>query len=120
MDTPLDRSTVWPYEDGEPGPFVYSRFANPTCIAADEALGALVFRDAELAARVRTFRSRTGIVAAPETAWLLLRGLKTLRLRVERQTETARELARRLEAHPGVSVVRYAGFGGLLSFDVAD
>jgi cystathionine gamma-synthase len=86
----------------------------------DALLGALVFRDEELAERVRTFRSRTGIVASPETAWLLLRGLKTLRLRVERQTETARELVRRLEEHPAVSTVRYAGFGGLLSFDVAD
>src|SRR5262245_61653365 len=86
----------------------------------DLLLGALVFADEALAERVRTFRSRTGIVASPDDAWLLLRGLKTLRVRVERQTETARELARRLEAHPAVSTVRYAGFGGLLSFDVAD
>ena len=47
-----------------------------------------------------------------------LRGLKTLRVRVERQTETARVLAERLRAHPGVETVRYPGFGGLLSFDV--
>ncbi len=40
-------------------------------------------------------------------------------MRVRRQTETAIELARRLESHPAVEVVRYAGFGGLLSFDVA-
>ena len=64
--------------------------------------------------------SKSGIVAAPDPAWLLLRGLKTLEVRVRRQTETAQELARRLEAHPKVETVRYPGFGGLLSFDVAD
>jgi cystathionine gamma-synthase len=85
----------------------------------DILLGAVVCRDPETAARLREFRTRTGITAAPDPAWLLLRGLKTLELRVQRQTETARELARRLEAHPQVEVVRYPGFGGLLSFDVA-
>jgi cystathionine gamma-synthase len=41
-------------------------------------------------------------------------------LRVARQTETAQSLAERLGRHPAVSIVRYPGFGGLLSFDVAD
>jgi cystathionine gamma-synthase len=45
--------------------------------------------------------------------------LKTLEIRVARQTESARELAARLGAHPSVERVRYPGFGGLLSFDVA-
>ena len=87
---------------------------------SDVLLGAVVCRDPETAARLREFRSRSGIVAAPDPAWLLLRGLKTLEVRVRRQTETAQELARRLEAHPEVETVRYPGFGGLLSFDVAD
>jgi cystathionine gamma-synthase len=86
----------------------------------DVLLGAVVCRDPETASQLKTFRSTTGIVAAPDHAFLLLRGLKTLRLRVERQTASARELVPKLEAHPAVSVVRYAGFGGLLSFDVAD
>ena len=85
---------------------------------SDVLLGAVVCRDSETAARLREFRTRTGIVAAPDAAYLLLRGLKTLELRVQRQTETARELARRLEGHPKVETVRYPGFGGLLSFDV--
>jgi cystathionine gamma-synthase len=87
---------------------------------SDVLLGAVVCRDPETAARLHEFRSRSGIVAAPDPAWLLLRGLKTLEVRVRRQTETAGDLARRLEAHPKVETVRYAGFGGLLSFDVAD
>jgi cystathionine gamma-synthase len=86
----------------------------------DVLLGAVVCRSSEDAERLREFRGRTGIVAAPDPCWLLSRSLKTLRLRVERQTETASELAGRLERHAAVSVVRYPGFGGMLSFDVAD
>ena len=85
---------------------------------SDVLLGAVVTRDSEKAERLQEFRSRTGIVAAPDPAWLLLRGLKTLEVRIRRQTETAGELARRLEAHPKVETVRYPGFGGMLSFDV--
>jgi len=87
---------------------------------SDVLLGAVVCRNPETAARIREFRSRSGIVAAPDPAWLLMRGLKTLELRVRRQTETAAELVRRLEAHPQVETIRYPGFGGLLSFDVSD
>lgn len=86
----------------------------------DALLGAVVCRDEDVAEELRTFRSRTGIVAAPDPAWLLLRGLKTLELRVRRQTATAGDLAERLRAHPGVETVRYPGLGGVLSFDVAD
>ncbi len=64
------------------------------------------------------FRHCTGPICSADTAALVTRGLKTLRVRVERQTETARVLAERLAAHPAVQTVRYPGFGGLLSFDV--
>jgi cystathionine gamma-synthase len=92
------------------------------CLAGhdDTLLGAVVCRDGAAAEELRAFRGRTGIVAAPDPAWLLLRGLKTLELRVRRQTETAAFLAERLRAHPAVETVRYPGLGGLLSFDVAD
>ncbi len=86
----------------------------------DALLGAVVCNDPDTAARLKAFCTVTGIVAAPDPAWLLLRGLETLRVRVERQTASAQALAPRLEANPAVSIVRYAGFGGLLSFDVAD
>ncbi|TMM27452.1 MAG: PLP-dependent transferase [Actinobacteria bacterium] len=84
----------------------------------DLLLGAVVCRDADSAARLREFRGRTGIVATPDSAWLLLRSLKTLRPRLERQTETASDLAARLQRLDAVETVRYPGFGGLLSFDV--
>ncbi len=83
----------------------------------DVLMGAVIGRDVD---ELRTFRTRSGIVAGADPAWLLLRGLKTLELRVARQTETATELAERLRAHPKVQAVRYAGISGLLSFDVAD
>ena len=86
----------------------------------DALVGAVICRDPKTAARLREFRSRTGPVPGPDTAWLLLRGLATLEVRVARQTETARTIAERLRAHPEVEAVRYPGFGGLLSFDVAD
>jgi cystathionine gamma-synthase len=86
----------------------------------DVLLGVVVCKRAEDAERLHEFRTRTGIVAAPDPCWLLLRGLKTLELRVHEQTESAQELARRLEQHPKVKQLRYPGFGGLMSFDVAD
>ncbi|HEX6490461.1 MAG TPA: PLP-dependent transferase [Gaiellaceae bacterium] len=84
----------------------------------DLLLGAVVCRAGESAGRLREFRGRTGIVAAPDSAWFLSRSLKTLRVRIERQTDTATELAARLEGHSAVERVRYPGFGGLISFDV--
>lgn len=96
---------------------------------SDTLLGAAVCRGWADRDRILEFRTRTGIVAAPDPAWLLLRGLRTLAVRVERQSATALELARRLERHPAVERVFYpglgdetaaryldGGFGGLLSF----
>ena len=87
---------------------------------SDVLLGAVVCRSAQDAERLREFRGRSGIVAAPDPCWLLLRSLRTLRVRMERHSATARELAEKLRTHPAVMTVRYAGFGGLLSFDVAN
>jgi cystathionine gamma-synthase len=85
----------------------------------DVLLGAVVCKAGEDYDRLLEFRTRSGIVAAPDPAWLLVRSLKTLRVRMEGITANAQELARRLEAHPTVERVRYPGFGGLMSFDVA-
>jgi cystathionine gamma-synthase len=87
---------------------------------SDVLLGAVVAGSEADAERLRDFRGRTGIVAAPDPCWLLLRSLQTLRVRMERITAGAQALVEKLEAHPAIEVVRYPGFGGLLSFDVAD
>jgi cystathionine gamma-synthase len=86
----------------------------------DALLGAVICKEPATAERLREFRRRTGTVAAPDVAWLLLRSLPTLQIRLAKQTETAGTIADRLLAHPKVEIVRYPGFGGLLSFDVAD
>jgi len=98
----------------------------------DALLGVVTCAHAEDAERLQAFRTSSGIVAAPDHAWLLVRGMKTLAIRVKRQSATALELARRLRAHPAVERVRYPGlddpvaaryvdaFGPLLSFDAAD
>jgi cystathionine gamma-synthase len=86
----------------------------------DALVGAVVCRSPDDASRLFEFRMRTGPTPAADTAWLLLRGLETLEVRVARQTASAGLLAERLRGHPAVSTVRYAGIGGLLSFDVAD
>ncbi|MGH8897977.1 MAG: trans-sulfuration enzyme family protein [Egibacteraceae bacterium] len=102
---------------------------------SDVVLGAVVSRDDELMARVRRRRLRFGAIAGPLEAWLVLRGIRTLPVRMERAQANAAELARRLAAHPAVARVRYPGlpddpghgraavqmrgFGAMLSFECA-
>ena len=99
----------------------------------DALLGVVVCARDDDADRLLDWRGHAGIVAAPDPAWLLVRGLKTLGVRVPRQSATALELAGRLRDHPAVRRVRYPGlgpdpvaarytdaFGPILSFDVAD
>ena len=98
--------------------------------------GALVFRRSdEIAAHARHVRHVLGGVASPFGSWLVLRGLRTLACRVERQSSNALAVARALEAMPAVEAVHYpglashpghaiavrqmrGGFGGMLSFRV--
>ncbi|MCK6693326.1 MAG: cystathionine gamma-synthase family protein [Thermoanaerobaculia bacterium] len=64
---------------------------------------------ADLIARVKTLRTFLGNMIAPNTGWLLLRSLETLKLRMEKQAENAQIVARRLAAHPKVDRVHYLG-----------
>ena len=90
------------------------------CGHHDALLGATVTRDPEKTARLLELRGRAGLQSAPDAAASLLRGLDTLEERMRRVTASATELARRLEEHPAVERVRYPGFSGVISFDVAD
>jgi cystathionine gamma-synthase len=65
----------------------------------------------EDAERLREVRRLVGLIGSPDPAWLLLRSLKTLPLRVERTSASALELARRLSEHPAVEKVNYPGLG---------
>jgi cystathionine gamma-lyase len=74
--------------------------------------GVIVTRDAELGDRLAYLQNAIGAVAGPFDAFLALRGLKTLHLRMERHCSNAYELAKWLERHPAVERVIYPGLPG--------
>ncbi|KPK61824.1 MAG: hypothetical protein AMS21_08865, partial [Gemmatimonas sp. SG8_38_2] len=76
---------------------------------ADVVGGILVAKDKDVLQRLRNVMVGTGCNMDPHQAFLVLRGLKTLGLRVERAQEGAQAIARWLEAHPKVQNVRYIG-----------
>ena len=82
---------------------------------SDVVMGALVVRDDQLYDVLKGRRDLVGAIPGTFESWLALRGLRTLHLRVERSQSNAAELARRLEAHPAVSEVRYPGFGAIVA-----
>ncbi|HTU42235.1 MAG TPA: cystathionine gamma-synthase family protein [Candidatus Aquilonibacter sp.] len=99
-----------------------------------DALGGVVCGSADLVAKIYHFREITGACLEPMSAYLLLRGMKTLQLRIARQNESALKIARYLESQPKVERVFYpgleshegheiarrqmTGFGGVLSFAI--
>jgi cystathionine beta-lyase/cystathionine gamma-synthase len=71
--------------------------------------GALVVRDGELAERIRFVRKSTGAVPGPLDAWLVLRGTKTLHLRMRAHNGNGMAVARFLEGHAEIEATHYAG-----------
>ncbi|WP_433402494.1 cystathionine gamma-synthase [Streptomyces sp. CA-146814] len=102
---------------------------------SDVVGGALVVGDQELADELAFHQNAMGAVSGPFDAWLVLRGTKTLAVRMDRHSENATKLADLLTRHPKVSQVYYPGlpehaghdiaakqmkdFGGMVSFRVA-
>jgi cystathionine gamma-synthase len=82
---------------------------------SDLQMGAIVTRDDQLYDVLKGRRDVQGNVPGPFEAWLALRGLRTLHLRVERAQSNAAELARRLDGHPALAEVRYPGVGAMIS-----
>lgn len=64
-------------------------------------------------------RNLAGSIPGPMEAWLGLRGLRTLSVRVERSAASAKTIAERAARHPAVSRVRYPGFGSMLAIEIA-
>ena len=79
---------------------------------SDVLLGAALTNSPELHARLHRRRSVGGAVPSPWDAWLALRGVRTLALRVERSQSNAQRIAEHLHQHPGVLQVRYPGLVG--------
>jgi cystathionine gamma-synthase len=100
----------------------------------NDLLAGVVVGSANLIAALREAQAILGGITAPQNAYLLLRGLKTLSLRVERQNDNGLKVARFLEGHPRVGRVYYPGlpshpdheiareqmrgFGGVVSFEL--
>jgi cystathionine gamma-lyase len=103
---------------------------------SDVVHGCLIVKDADLAAKLRFLQNACGAVPGPQDCFLILRGIKTLHLRVERACENAAKIAEFLEKHPKVGAVYYPGFknhkghkiakkqmrmfGAMVSFDLKD
>lgn len=103
---------------------------------SDVIHGAVVTKNDELAAQLRFLQNAVGAVPGPQDCFLVLRGIKTLHLRVERACQNAEKIARFLKNHPKVSKVYYPGFeehpghavakkqmrmfGAMVSFDLHD
>ncbi len=103
---------------------------------SDVVGGALVVKDLDLAERIGFHQNSIGAVAGPFDAWLTLRGLKTLAVRMDRHCDNAEKVVEFLSGHPAVSQVIYPGleehpghavagrqmqrFGGIVSFRVKD
>jgi cystathionine gamma-lyase len=101
---------------------------------SDVVGGAVMTRDDALAERLHFLQKSTGGVPSPFDAYLVLRGIKTLAVRMQRHVETATELAEWLASHPDVERIRYPGLpndpghalaarqmrgpGGMITFDL--
>lgn len=101
---------------------------------SDVVAGLVVVNSAELAEQVHFVQNSIGAILGPQDSWLLIRGLKTLGLRMEEANSNAQKIAEFLEAHEAVGKVIYpgleshpgrelmqkqaTGFGGMISFDV--
>lgn len=102
----------------------------------DVLAGLIVTRDAVLSEQIRFLHNSLGAVLGPQESWLLLRGMKTLALRMERHQQNAFAVACFLKRHPAVCEVFYpglpehaghqlhksqaSGYGGMVSFRICD
>lgn len=99
---------------------------------SDLIAGLLVTADASIGKRLQYFQNACGAILSPFDSWLVIRGLETLHLRIRQHSESALEIAKRLEEHPAIQQVNYpglashpgyltaqiqsSGFGGMISF----
>lgn len=103
---------------------------------SDVVHGAVIVKDEELAERLAFIQNSCGAVPGPHDCWLVLRGIKTLHVRMDRHCENGEKLARFLQMHPKVAKVYWAGFedhpnhaiakkqmrgfGGMISFSLKE
>ncbi|CQR24766.1 cystathionine gamma-synthase [Streptococcus varani] len=86
----------------------------------DVLAGVLVTSDHTIYNKLFYDQNTTGPTLSPLDCYLLMRGLKTLSLRMERSTQNAQQIVDFLKDHPAIKEVLYTGKGGMISFKVAD
>ena len=86
---------------------------------SDVVLGALIVNDEELENRLRFIQNSCGAVPGPHDCWLVLRGIKTLHVRMQRHCENGAAIAKYLRSHPKVGKVLWVGFEDHPNHDIA-
>ncbi len=86
---------------------------------SDVVLGAVVVKDDDLAERLFFIQNSCGAVPGPHDCWLVLRGIKTLHVRMKQHCENGEKVARYLREHPGVAKVYWCGFTDHPNYAVA-
>lgn len=86
----------------------------------DVLAGLVVAKGAELVEKLAFAHNGMGLVLAPMDSWLIIRGLKTLHLRLKQHDANAKKVAAYLESEPLVKNVLYTGKGGMLSFRIQE
>ena len=86
---------------------------------SDVIMGALIVKDQELADKLYFIRNSSGAVPGPQDCFLVLRGIKTLHLRVQRHCENGRAVAEFLSSHPKIDKVYWPGFENHPNHEVA-
>jgi len=86
---------------------------------SDVVMGALVVKDKELADKLYFIQNASGAVAGPQDSFLVLRGIKTLHLRVQRHCENGKAVAEYLSNHPKVDKVYWPGLENHPNHDIA-
>ncbi len=86
---------------------------------SDVVHGCLIVKDLELGQRLHFIQNASGAVPGPQDCFLILRGIKTLHLRVQRACENAAAIAEYLAAHPKVEKVYWPGFAAHRNHDIA-
>lgn len=85
----------------------------------DVLAGLIVAKGKELCETVSLYHNGGGAVLSPFDSWLLMRGMKTLSLRLQKHEENAQAIVHYLRQHPSVTDVYYPGRGGMISFRIA-
>ncbi len=134
--TMVDNTYMTPYLQNplELGSDVVVHSATKYICGHCDTLGGVIISDAEFIERTHQLLKDFGAAMSPFNAWLLLRGIKTLTLRMDRHTANAEKVAEFLEEHPSIAKVYYPGlkdhpqhalaksqmrgFGGMIAFEM--